>query len=56
MDKQPANVSYRSLEMLCREQAKLSTTPDARNALERMALEYKQLADHQERQRPERDE
>jgi hypothetical protein len=56
MDEQPANFSYRSLETLCRQQAKLSATPDARNALERMALEYKQLADRQERQRPERDE
>lgn len=40
--------SYRELESLCRQQAKLSATPEARNELERMALEYKQLADLQE--------
>ena len=51
-----ANFSYRSLELLSRQQAKVSTNPKARNELERMALEYKQLADHQERQRPEADE
>jgi hypothetical protein len=45
MDESPANVSYRSLEMVCRQQAKLSATPETRDVLERMALEYKQLAD-----------
>ena len=45
-----ANFSYRSLELLSRQQAKLSANPEARNELERMALEYKQLADCQERQ------
>ena len=45
-----ANFSYRSLELLSRQQAKLSANPKARNELERMALEYKQLADCQERQ------
>jgi hypothetical protein len=53
MDEQLANFSYRSLELLCRLQAKLSATPDARNELERMALEYKQLADSQEHRRAE---
>jgi hypothetical protein len=48
MDEEAANFSYRSLELLCRLQAKLSATPDTRNELERMALEYKQLADSQE--------
>ena len=48
-----ANFSYRSLELLCRQQAKLTSTPETRNELERMALEYKQLADWQEHQRPE---
>ena len=45
--------SYRELESLCRRQAKLSATPEARNELERMALEYKQLADLQEDGWPE---
>jgi hypothetical protein len=49
MDESLANLSYRSLELLCRQQAKLAATPDARNELERMALEYKTLADWQER-------
>jgi hypothetical protein len=49
----PPATSYRSLELLCRQQAKLSSTPDIRNELERMALEYKRLADWQERQWPE---
>jgi hypothetical protein len=45
--------SYRSLELLCRRQAHLSSTPQTRRELERMALEYKQLADWQERQSQE---
>jgi len=48
-----ANFSYRSLELLCRQQAKLADTPDARIELERMALEYKRLADLQEHQWPD---
>jgi hypothetical protein len=48
MDESPANLSYRSLELLCRQQARLTVTPEARNELERMAHEYKQLADGQE--------
>ncbi len=47
---------YRALELLCRQQAKLSATPAARNELERMAQEYKELADWRERQRPEVEE
>jgi hypothetical protein len=56
MDESPANLSYRSLESLCHRQARLSATPEARDELERMALEYKRLADWQEHQRPEPDE
>ena len=48
-----ANFSYRSLELLCREQAKLASTPDTRNELRRMSLEYKRLADWQEHQWPD---
>ena len=55
MDESPANLSYRSLELLCRQQARLTVTPAARNELERMALEYKRLADWQEHQWPELD-
>jgi len=56
MNKSPANFSYRSLEVLCREQAQLSVTPDTRSELERMAREYKLLADWHEHQwfRPHR--
>jgi hypothetical protein len=50
------NESYRSLELLCRHQAKLSSSPEARKELERMALEYKRLADWLERQWPEVDD
>jgi hypothetical protein len=39
--------------LLCRQQAALSSTPDARNELERMELEYRRLADWLERQWPE---
>jgi hypothetical protein len=50
MDKPPANNSYRSLELLCRQQARMSATPHAQKELERMAAEYKQLADWEEHQ------
>jgi hypothetical protein len=57
VDDSPASFSYRSHELLCRRQAKLSATPETRDELERMALEYKQLvADRQERQLQETDE
>jgi hypothetical protein len=56
MDERFANFSYRNMEKLCRQQAKLSSTPEVRKELERMAIEYKRLADHQEQQWPERDE
>ena len=64
MDESSPNLSYRSLELLCLQQAKLSATPEAREELERMALEYgrlhdgfesKQLADRQKRPDPEPD-
>lgn len=45
--------SYRALELLCRQQAALTTTPATRVALENMALEYKQYAEFLERQWPE---
>ena len=35
---------------------KLSATPDVRNELERMAFEYRLLADSQERRWPDADE
>ena len=44
------NYSYRSLELLCRQQARLACTPDARRELEHMAVEYKQMADWQDHQ------
>jgi hypothetical protein len=49
----PKCESYRSLELLCRSQAAMSTTPETRTELERMALEYKRMADWLERQWPE---
>jgi hypothetical protein len=35
-----ANLSYRSLELLCRQQAVLAANASTRDELERMALEY----------------
>ncbi len=43
------NFSYRSLELVCRKQAELSSTPEARKELELMAREYRVLADHLEK-------
>jgi len=48
MDEPLANLSYRSLEALCLQQAKLSADRNVQSELERMALEYKQLAEWQE--------
>jgi hypothetical protein len=39
------NDSYRSRELQCRLQAAISTNPDTRKELERMAQEYKLWAD-----------
>jgi len=47
--------SYRSLELLCRQQAAIAATPKTRTELERMALEYKRLADSLEHQGPDTD-
>jgi len=41
----PQNDSYRSLELQCRLQAAISTNPDTRKELERMAQEYKLWSD-----------
>jgi len=48
-----ANESYRSLELLCRAQAALCSSPSARQELEAMAREYAAMADWQERQSPD---
>jgi hypothetical protein len=45
-----ANESYRSLELLCRAQAALSSTSGARKELEAMAREDAVMADWLERQ------
>jgi hypothetical protein len=49
------NSSYRSLELLCREQAALSSSEEARRELEIMAGEYAVLADRADRERTECD-
>jgi hypothetical protein len=49
------SLSYRSLELLCRKQAALSSNKATRMALEEMAAEYRSLADWLERQQPGRD-
>jgi hypothetical protein len=43
-------ISYRSLEHSCQRQASITSDPEARKALEEMAREYRDRADHQERQ------
>ena len=47
------NVHYRSLELICRQQAALSLTPETRKELERMALEYRRIADWLDQRRAE---
>jgi hypothetical protein len=44
------NASYRTLELVCRRQAAISSTTQARILLEDMAAEYRKLADFVERQ------
>ncbi len=44
------NASYRSLELLCRNQAALSAHEETKKTLEQMACEYQVLAEDQERQ------
>jgi hypothetical protein len=53
---QPVNETYRSLELLCRQQAALSMTSAARQELEAMAREYAAMADWLMRQSPEQRE
>jgi hypothetical protein len=47
------NQSYRSLALLCRQQAAISITPAAKKELERLAREYAMLADWLDRQQAE---
>jgi hypothetical protein len=49
------NSSYRSLELLCRRQAVLSSSEETRKELEIMANEYAVLADRTDRERTESD-
>lgn len=42
--------SYRSLELLCRNQAALSSREETKKVLEEMAREYQQIADLVDRQ------
>jgi hypothetical protein len=46
----PPQESYRSLELLCRNQAALASSKETKIALEAMAAEYRKLADWVERQ------
>jgi hypothetical protein len=45
----PTNCSYRSLEHLYRRQAALSSNAGAKRELDKMAREYEQMADWQDR-------
>jgi hypothetical protein len=45
-----ATFSYRSLELLCRNQAAMASTDDTRRELLDMALEYQRLADSSDQQ------
>jgi hypothetical protein len=49
-------ISYRSLEYSCQRQAFITSDPDARKALEEMAREYRDRADHEERQQKSQEE
>jgi hypothetical protein len=55
MPDQLGNLSYRSLELMCRRQAALSSSEETRKELEIMAGEYAALADRADRQRTESD-
>ena len=44
-----SDISYRSLEHSCQRQASITSNPEARKALEEMAREYHDKADHQEK-------
>jgi hypothetical protein len=45
-----SDISYRSLEHSCQRQASITSDPEARKALEEMAREYRDRADHEEHQ------
>jgi hypothetical protein len=49
-------ISYRSLEYSCQRQAFITSDSDARKALEEMAREYRDRADHEERQQKSQEE
>jgi hypothetical protein len=49
----PPRESYRSLELVCRNQAALASSKETKIALEAMAAEYRKLADWVERQSPD---
>ena len=46
-------ISYRSLEHSCQRQAFITSDPEARKALEEMAREYRNRADHDEQKSKE---
>ena len=46
-------ISYRSLEHSCQRQASITSGPEARKALEEMAREYRNRADHEEQKSKE---
>jgi hypothetical protein len=50
------DISYRSLEHSCQRQASITSDPEARKALEEMAREYRDRADHEERQQNSKEE
>jgi hypothetical protein len=45
-------LNYRSLELICNEQAALTTNPTTRGTLLAMAAEYRTQAERLERERP----
>jgi hypothetical protein len=49
-------VSYRSLEHSCQRQASITSDPEARKALKEMARNYRDMADHDERQQKSKEE
>jgi hypothetical protein len=51
-----SDISYRSLEHSCQRQASITSNPEARKALEEMAREYRDRADHEEHQQDSEEE
>lgn len=49
---QPKSYHYRSLELACRTQAALTSHEDTKRELEKMAREYKEMADWCDRNLP----